>query len=128
MYTNFQNLSPVSLVVKVTKVFIGKMRAKKLCNYKSQASITGATKVLELTSKMKIQKKKEGNERKEEDLVLPLHSSLLHSLETTKSLKPIHHDLSRTTKTLNPKLFLHTLFHFVISTILLFSLIVDDPV
>jgi hypothetical protein len=44
--------------VKVTKVFIGKMRAKKLCNYKSQASITGATKVLELTSKMKIQKKK----------------------------------------------------------------------
>jgi hypothetical protein len=37
------------LVAKVTKVFIGKIRAKKLSNYKSQGSITGATKVLELT-------------------------------------------------------------------------------
>jgi hypothetical protein len=52
------------LVVKVTKVYIAKIRVKKLSNYKSQASITGATKVLELTSKMKIQKEKEGNERK----------------------------------------------------------------
>lgn len=55
------------MVVKVTKVYIAKIRVKKLSNYKSQASITGATKVLELTSKMKIQKEKEGNERKEED-------------------------------------------------------------
>lgn len=51
-------LQSQTLVGKVTKVFIGKIRAKKLSNYKSQASITGATKVLELTSKMKIQKKR----------------------------------------------------------------------
>jgi hypothetical protein len=38
-----------TLIAKVTKVFIGKIRAKKLSNYKSQGSITGATKVLELT-------------------------------------------------------------------------------
>jgi hypothetical protein len=65
------------LVAKVTKVFTCKIRAKKLSNYKSQASITGATKVLELTSKMKIQKEKEGNERKEEDFGVTITLSLV---------------------------------------------------
>jgi hypothetical protein len=41
MYTNFQIfLHSQTLVAEVTKVFIGKIRAKKLSNYKSQASIT----------------------------------------------------------------------------------------
>jgi hypothetical protein len=86
------------LVAKVTKVFIAKTRAQKLSNYKSQASITGATEVLELISKMKIQKEKERRRLWCYHYTLPCCTHW----KQPKAYKPIHHNLSRTTKTLNP--------------------------
>jgi hypothetical protein len=52
---------------------------------------------------MKIQKEKEGNERKEEDFGVTITLLLVALIGNNQ--KPIHPDLSRTTKTLNLKPF-----------------------